>query len=560
MENTAPLLGHDKVREGQELITKYKSARSAVEARILSDESFWNTRHTDSITDSRSSDMPFTASTWMFSSIVNKHADMMESLPTPLCLAREKSDEESASALNSILPVIFDRADFTSVYSDAQYDKLKHGTAVYGVFWNPLLENGLGDIEIKKINLLNIYPEPGVTNIEDSKNVFYASKVDRNDLLDSYPYISESDLDKSFFAQTDTDKVIVIDWYYKKRVGTKTHLHYIKFSGDALLYASENDPDCIGGFYEHGKYPFVFDTLFRETSSCFGYGLISVTKGAQKYIDRLDQNILERSIMSSKPRYLMKKNVGLNKDEFLNWNNPIVEVEGDLTEERFHAITLPELDSSVLTVRDSKIKEMREVTSNRDVNHGTSESLTSGVAIAALQEAGSKVTRDIITNSFNAYESVVRLVIELIRQFYSDERCFRITEPNGDGYRYLNYSAKGLREEKITIGNDIFYRLPIFDIEVKAKTTSVFSRLAQNETIINLYKLGFFKSENNAESISALSSMELEGKKQILESLRNNKNSLSDTPDTQSSSDEKIKSKVSEGVKSAKKLYEVKND
>lgn len=555
------VIGIDRLREGQDLLSLYKRGKSQIEKRIIEDESFWNSRHSESYQAS-SSDMPAPASGWMFSAIINKHADILESVPAPICLAREESDVKAADTLNVILPVIFDRLSFNSTYSDAQYDKLKHGTAIYGVFWDPCAENGLGDIDIKRVDLLNLYSEPGVLNIQDSSNIFYVSHMNVDKLHEAYPWTVGSDIEKlsstSYFASNDNDKCVVVDWYYKKKAGSRTLLHYIKFTGDTLLYASENDPAAQNGFYEHGRYPFVLDVLYSENTSPFGYGIISITKGAQKYIDRLDENILERSIMSSKPRYLMKKNVGLNRDEFANWNNPIVEVEGDLTEERFRPITLPELDGSILTVRDSKIDEMREISSNRMINYGDSRNLTSGVAIAALQEAGNKVSRDIISGSWSAYVSVVKIVIELIRQFYTEERCFRITRPNEDTYSFINFSGNILGEKETVIGDEVLYRLPVFDIEVRAQKTSVFSKLAQNETIINLYKLGFFDPENIEASIIALGQLELEGKKQIIDELRkiNSGSSVFKHINDTTPGDVGVNENIQKVVHSSKKLYE----
>lgn len=540
------------LERGYRLLEKYKEGRAAIDARIVSDEDFFNSRHTGRGT-LKSSDMPLPASGWMFSAIVNKHADMMDNIPAPVCLAREKSDIEAAQALNAVLPVIYDRISFTEVYSKAQYDKLKHGSAVYGVFWNPSAENGIGDIDVCAIDVMNLYTEPGVTNIEDSQNVFYISLMDESEFAEKYPWAQEDgDSFTGFFPTSVADgKKVIIDWYYKKSAGTRSLLHYIKFSGNSILYASENDPLAESGFYDHGKYPFVFDVLFDEKDSPLGYGLISVTRGSQSYIDKLDENLLERSIISSKPRYMLKKNVGLNRDEFLDFNNPIVEVEGDLTEERIKAITLPALDTSVLDVRSSKIEEMREAAANRTVNYGESGGVNSGVAIAALQEAGNKVSRDMQRTAWSAFVNVTKLVVELIRQFYTEERVFRITAPNKNGYDFISFSADSIREQVYEIGGEVFYRKPVFDIEVKADAASAFSRIARNETIFNLCNMGLFDYENTDKALIVLDALELDGKNAIIESLKRRK---SEGGITQSEKALKSSDKLSEAVHSAVKL------
>lgn len=553
------IIGTDALRRGVGILESYRKARYSLEKRILSDEDFWCSRHRPSGV-AKGTDMPYPASAWLFSAIVNKHADIMENIPSPVCIAREKSDVEYAEVLNSVLPVILDRLSFNRLYSELQYDKLKHGTAVYGVFWNPDSQNGLGDIDVKRIDLLNLFWEPGVCSLQDSQNIFYTSLIDNEVLYAAYPWARESSpsastcaADYIFDPSIDTsDKSLVIDWYYKKQTPSGPVLHYVKFVGETVLYASENDPSITGGFYSHGQYPFILDTLYRENGTPCGYGLISVTRGTQEYIDRLDRSILEHAVMSAKPRYMMKKNVGINLGDFLDWSKPIVEVDGDLSEERVKSITLPELDQSVIEVRDSKINEMKEISATHNYNYGyASQSISSGVAIAALQEAGSKVMRDIITSSFDAFSSVVKLVIELVRQFYDEERCFRITKPNG--YEYIEFSGKDIKEKSIALGDELLYRLPEFDVEVRTQKSSAFSRYAQNETISELFRMGLFSPEKKKEALIVLDALELEGKNRIIEMV----SELDSAPEAMPSEAKKTPEtdkKIAEGIRSAIKL------
>ena len=116
----------------------------------------------------RDNTRPEPASGWLFNSVANKHADAMDNYPEPAVLPREEQDKADAEQLSKILPVILEYNDFEDTYSDSWWYKLKSGTAVYGVLWNPEKENGLGDIDVKKIDILNCFWEPGVQDIQDS--------------------------------------------------------------------------------------------------------------------------------------------------------------------------------------------------------------------------------------------------------------------------------------------------------------------------------------------------------------------------------------------------------
>ena len=145
----------------------------------------------------------------------------MDNYPEPVVLPRERSDEESAKVLSSVLPVILEYNDYEQTYSDNWWEKLKHGTAAYGVFWNSAKENGLGDVDIREIDLLKLFWEPGVTDIQKSRNLFLAELVDEELLEQQYPehkgHLGGGAIDIKQYVYDDTvdtsGKSVVVDWY-----------------------------------------------------------------------------------------------------------------------------------------------------------------------------------------------------------------------------------------------------------------------------------------------------------------------------------------------------------
>lgn len=268
----------EDIEKASEILTKYKEGKTNLEARIIDNEQWFKMRHWEQMRNSTGEEF---SSAWLFNSIANKHADAMDNFPRVNCLPREASDRETAQILAEILSVVFERNDFEKIYSDTWWYKLKAGTGVYGIFWNPKKQNGLGDIEIKQLNLLNIFWEPGVREIQKSKNIFYVELTDNDVLLSMYPQLKDklgaSTIEISKYIYDDTvdtsNKSAVVDWYYKKFINGVEALHYCKFCNGEILYASENDSEYYEkGFYSHGQYPFVFDTLFVEEGTPCGFG------------------------------------------------------------------------------------------------------------------------------------------------------------------------------------------------------------------------------------------------------------------------------------------------
>ena len=83
-----------------------------------------------------------------------------------------------------------------------------------------------------------------------------------------------------------------------------------------VLYASENDPALAErGFYDHGRYPFVFDALFMEEDSPAGFGYIDVMKECQTAIDKMNHAMDENVLLSSRQRYVLSDTAGVNEEE-----------------------------------------------------------------------------------------------------------------------------------------------------------------------------------------------------------------------------------------------------
>ena len=171
-------------------------------------------------------------------------------------------------------------------------------------------------------------------------------------------------------------------------------LHYCKFCNGVVLYASENDPALAGrGFYDHGKYPFVFDPLFMEEDSPAGFGYIDVMKECQTAIDRMNHAMDENVLLASKQRYVLSDTAGVNEEELADLSRDIVHVVGRLGDDSFRPLQTAGLQGNSLSYRNSRIEELKEISGNRDMTQGgTAGGVTAASAIAALQEAGSKLS------------------------------------------------------------------------------------------------------------------------------------------------------------------------
>ena len=384
-----------------------------------------------------------------------------------------------------------------------------------------------GAVTNKAVDLLNLYWEPGITDIQASRNVFHVELVDNEVILEQWPF-AKNHLGQGLTAQRyqydesiDTsDKSLVVDWYYKRR-GV---LHYCKYVGECVLYASENDAQYAErGYYDHGKYPFVFDVLFPMAGSPAGFGMIDVMQSAQAAIDRLDKAIVRNADIASRVRYFARDTGSVNETEFADLDKDFVHCAGDVGEDSLRQIVVNPLADIYATILNNKISELKETSGNRDYSQGaTTSGVTAASAIAALQEASGRSSKDATRSAYRAYARLIRMVIERIRQFYDLPRKFRIRGQLGTE-EYVTYSNQNLNQQELLgLGGDVSWRKPVFDIEVSAQKSSEYTRLSQNELALQFYQLGFFDPTRADQALATLDMMDFDGKDEISQKIAQN--------------------------------------
>lgn len=538
----APAVGREELARASQILLRYRASKSALDARILENERWMNDR-CRGIAPADKKGGVRACSAWLYNCIENKLADMMDNFPSPNILPREEGDREEAKRLSMIVPVILDGCGFEETYRSVCACKLKHGTGIYGVFWDARKNGGLGDVDVRKVRPVNFFAEPGVTDVQASRNVFLVEYFDRETLEEDYPEIFG---DKKTVGGTPAEgsdgRIEVVFWYYKKRQEGKTVLHFCKFTGDVVLYATENEkepvknrkgeivapPPAECGLYRHGLYPFVVDAFITSEESIWGSGYIDVGRNAQEWIDLGNEALLKSMQVNAKPRFFVRANAEINKEEFADLTNEIVTFTGNDPNASVMPIVAQPVSSVYLAVLQSKIAELKETTGNRDVSTGgTTGGVTAAAAIAAMQEAAGKSSRELNKQTYRAYKKIVLLVIELIRQFYDVPRQFRILgrscsflqEPGEarGGVRFVSYSNEGLAPKHSRNGGLETLRIPQMDVEVTAEKQSLYSKISQNELALQLYNAGFFAPGMRSAALSALEMMDFDRKEFVVD-------------------------------------------
>ena len=568
-----------RLLEFDKKLREYKAGKAKLEKRVVQAEQWWKLRNDAQARkefdvgwdgDFRS------ASGWLHNVLVSKHADAMENYPEALILPREAGDKQQAKMLSAIIPCILEQTGFEATYSDAWWRKLKTGTAVYKCSWDAEALNGLGEISIKDVDLLSVFWEPGVRDIQDSRYFFHTELQD-NDLLEQqYPQLQDklkgNTITLTKFIYDDNvsteNKSVVVDVYYKQ----DGVLEYCKYVGDQVLFSTENEeytssaafaapspqgegmmapdagmtnPPAAGtssdpfgatfpvsgegiaaqvqhrGLYDDGLYPFVFDPLFPVEGSPCGYGYVDLCKNSQVAIDILRTAFIKNTKAGATPRFFSRTEGGINEQEFLDTTNPIVHVSGPVDEQFLRSIDVSGLPGAYLNVYDSMINELRETSGNTESANGTySAGVTAAASIAALQEASGKTSRDASRASYRAFRKLVTMIVELIRQFYDLPRQFRITGQFGQE-EFVVFDNSGMVPQPVGVmGTELGYTQPVFDIRVEVQKKNAYTRTTQNELALQLYQLGCFMPGNEEPTLMLLDMMDFDGKDDLTAKLQ----------------------------------------
>jgi hypothetical protein len=547
-----PKIGAEEVRKASEILRKYKEGKARLEEKIIANEEFWKLRQWNYVNDKSKEYKPATA--WLWSCIQSRYSDAMDNYPTCNFQPRQQDDKDEARNLSSIVPIILEQNRYEEVYSDIVWYTLKHGGSVQGIFWDGSKHNGLGDIAIKKVDFINLFWQPGITDIQESQNVFHTDLVDNNILEQMYPqcvgklgaktvtlakYLYDDNVDTS-------EKSVVIDWYYHTYQGGKKTLQYVKYVNDVVLFATENEiigkekvtvdpetgipltipleePMAKRGLYDHAQYPFVVMSLYPIEGSICGYGLTDIGKDTQLQIDQLSKAVIDNAMAGATPRYFVRDDGTINLDEYNDLSKKFIKVEGNIGEENIRPVDHKPLDSVYMNLLTQRIDELKYVTSNQDVNNGVAPSgITAASALAALQETQGKNARSSNKVFHRKYREVCYQVVELIRQFYDVPRTFRIN-PDGLEEQFVQYNNSGLKAQpQMTMGMDMGLRLPEFDIDVTSEKANPYKKMEINEMALSFYNAGFFNPQMTDQALACLNMMDFVNKDDVMRKISEN--------------------------------------
>ena len=407
---------------------------------------------------------------------------------------------------------ILKRRRYKSVYRTKCRQALKKGASVQEVFWDKTLYGGLGDINIRQWDILNFLWDPKSENIQEGRGVFKFGFYTKEYILERYPFANnllkpDTYTRLSYFSDTEQNEdIMMVDYWYKEYdEDGRAKVHMAKLAGHVLLEDSiETSPE---GMQLSGLYPFVVESPYPLEGQPVGLGVIDIFKNLQIYADKLDQIILKNALMSSKVKLLVNRSSDIDESALGDWSKEIIKANR-IDDGAIRWFQPASLNPYVLTHYNNKLDSIKLESGQSEFSRGEGgKGVTAASAILALQEAGSKRSRTLIDQLYDGFEDVVKLIIDLICENYTEQRRFRITNEKG----VKNISFKNTDIQKNTSGLSRFID---FDIKVAVQKQTPYKSLYLNELALELLKAGIVDSQE------ALSMMTFTGKDALLDKVK----------------------------------------
>lgn len=378
-----------------------------------------------------------------FSIVESIIPQLTDNRPQIVTLPTEPGDEQKAEVLTNIIEYVWDVRDMDYKLIMNERTRIKHGMAIYKVFWNPELMKGLGDIDILPVPLDQFFISPRAKSVQDSDYVIYASQKTTEYIEKRYGVKVQPDskyneiavFDEQEDSPSRDNKVLLIEYWSKEEDGT---LRLTTIAGDQVLRDEK-------AFYKHGRYPFVAIPAFPIEKKFWALGVLSQIISPQMIVNLLDQQILDNARLGGSGTIFNGAGSGLNKKAMTSSPWKIVDVNDPNQIKSEPGQNIPSFIPNHLEV---KKRDAESVSGIHDVTQGKAPSgVTAASAILALQESANQRVRLLGRTLEAGLKEIGELIIELVREFYQEERYIRIL---GDNYKtsFISFKSEELQTTK----------------------------------------------------------------------------------------------------------------
>lgn len=367
--------------------------------------------------------------------------------PTGVILPTTEEDAEIAQIFTQLTDVVSNRVDLDMRIDEVVRTGLLLDVAWFKVYWDNTIRGGdptkgnvyIGDICIESPDPSNVYFDPQATRIDDCRYVIYSVPKTVQWIKETWGVdvdpeeVFETEIYNRPERNTNSERVNYFEYWYRE----KNTINVIYAAGGRIL-------KHIEGVYKHGRYPFVPFVAKKNRKSIMGISEIRNIINNQKLLNKMVELPTTNAFLTSNPISLVAMNSGIDENKWSAKPGQIWKVKDVNNSVRW--LEPPQLSSDIYKMIDLLTGFMERIGGVYDANTGeTPGSVTAAAAIQMLQEQGSIPIKGIARNLYYSIREVYEQMIELIKEFYTEDRFIRVDTNNG-GYNFMVFNSTPYQE------------------------------------------------------------------------------------------------------------------
>lgn len=394
----------------------------------------WNTQ--------RASWLPDPVVNYVAYVVDQKSPQLTNNRPKGLILPTTQNDESVAELFTQITDVIAERVGLDETISDVVPTGLLLGISWFKVYWDNNKSGGQyipndptrttvwkGDVCIEAPDPSNIYHDPQAHKVEDCRYIIYAVPKTVEWVKEKFNVVVEADhnFETEIYDRPSVDqaknRVMLYEYWYKEN----GKINCIYAAGGKMLKEIEE-------VYKHGRYPFVAFVPKKKRKSLTGIGEPKNIIANQKLLNKFLEMLTRNTMLTANPILFIDPKSGIDQNKFVA-KPGVVQLANGLMEGKDPAkwFQPPEISRDVPMTIDKLIEMIERMSGVYDANTGeTPGGVTAAAAIQMLVEQGSIPIKGIKRNLNAAIKDVYELMIELVKENYTEERYIRITDDQGN--------------------------------------------------------------------------------------------------------------------------------
>lgn len=441
-------------------------------------------------------------SNYIFSIVETIRPIMLDNDPKFQAMPRQPDGVPFSNDLQEALMYEWDREHMNEKLSKELVNTLVFGTSVFFLPWDSQ------DKVVKSVpvNPFNIFPDPLATSIDDAEYIIYASYKNVTRLKRSFPdkaerlsggHINYSELvqenDKD--ARIDNQVLVLEVWTrdYETSEERKDNVKRLKYNypnGRVITLCPELGIvlDDKQNPYTDGKFPFVLIKDYDLPNRFWGEGEVVQILSPQKYMNELNNSILDSAKATANMPWIIDKNAGIGYGKITARPGLVIRKNPGSEVRRDQPPSMPMYVASAVETYKRDIEQVSGIYNTLKGDNSTGVYTAQG--ILALQEAGQVRIRLKVKLLEGSLARIAELWFSRMRQYWKEDRWLRVTRQDGsyDIKAFSNTILEYDYDVKITAGSTMpVNRGAMLDLMIRLAQTQMpdGQALVDREAVVN---------------------------------------------------------------------------